>query len=272
MIKPARHPPTIVADAAGLRFSVADYGQDCVTFFPQGGGFQCSMGRAEFDRTFSRADRIAPHFEPCFIFGEFMVDDTRDPAGFLPAYADPNCRWNGWMLPYFPVESVKRICEAMQLVMRVPPAPIFVPASHDGADDESFPWEKIVVAGIAKPVEVCPLGAGDWIWSLAMPFVSDLARTFSRKLAAYCGPANMTEIISRNRAIARGDWQKICHSHDFCDANVIMADAWESLSDLDMLAPEDEGPAKLRLRNATMEVVNAAWDLAQSREFNPGVI
>lgn len=51
--------------------------------------------------------------------------------------------------------------------------------------------------------------------------------------------------------------KSICHSHDFCDANEAMIQAWQSLTSLD-LDCGDDGHA---------ELMNKAWDISKSAGF-----
>jgi hypothetical protein len=82
------------------------------------------------------------------------------------------------------------------------------------------------------------------------PFV--LAAAFSRRLREEI-PANIDEVIPRNRAEADPN---VCHSHDFCDANIVMHDACMALG-YDALHPAAE--------NDTLW--NDAWDIAKRNNF-----
>lgn len=51
------------------------------------------------------------------------------------------------------------------------------------------------------------------------PTADTLALEFSQDLHASLGPEQMREVVERNRAeTAPG----VCHSHDFCDANMVI--------------------------------------------------
>lgn len=65
----------------------------------------------------------------------------------------------------------------------------------------------------------------------------------------------MRELIKRNKARTPG----ICHSHDFCDANMAMLEAWTELTGQECVDGEDE---------AACRAWNAAWDRAIETEFS----
>jgi hypothetical protein len=58
----------------------------------------------------------------------------------------------------------------------------------------------------------------------AMEKMETVAKTFSALLLAKLGRETMLDIVARNRS--QRD-QHICHTHDFCDANMVMAEAFE---------------------------------------------
>nr|WP_315186506.1 hypothetical protein [uncultured Albidiferax sp.] len=51
------------------------------------------------------------------------------------------------------------------------------------------------------------------------PTADTLALEFSQGLHAHLTPEQMREIVKRNR---RETVPGVCHSHDFCDANVVL--------------------------------------------------
>jgi hypothetical protein len=80
-----------------------------------------------------------------------------------------------------------------------------------------------------------------------------LAAEFSKRLASDVGDY-LKELIERNRKETIG---LICHSHDFCDANVTMAESFFVVigREIDL----DSG--------ADLDLVNAAWQKAKRQEF-----
>ena len=81
-----------------------------------------------------------------------------------------------------------------------------------------------------------------------------LAMKFSEILRDDLTEEQMDLVNERNAAEPR-DSPRVCHSHDFCDANEVMADALELMG-----VPE--------FRPEVSELVNAAWNLARESEFD----
>lgn len=79
-----------------------------------------------------------------------------------------------------------------------------------------------------------------------------IAQQFTTMLFTDLGTRTMREVISRNNA--DGD-DTVCHSHDFCDANMVMFDAFveESGREPDVGLEDDAA------------LCNEAWRLAKLR-------
>ena len=84
--------------------------------------------------------------------------------------------------------------------------------------------------------------------------VRDIANAFSRKLYVQLGATAMGIIIDRN---ADERDPAVCHSHDFADANVVMAEAFSEVMryDADMRDTDDT------------DLWDAAWKLAKRSKF-----
>lgn len=80
----------------------------------------------------------------------------------------------------------------------------------------------------------------------------ELANMFSELLRAALS-GNLEEVVHRNRAETNPN---ICHSHDFCDANQVMLDAY-----VEVYGNEPD------MRSDDVEVMGYAWDEAKLREF-----
>lgn len=79
-----------------------------------------------------------------------------------------------------------------------------------------------------------------------------LSERFAELLHEDLTPAQFAAMVTRNRVeTSKG----VCHSHDFCDANVTMADAWRQVIGDDFDADDE----------AQTAVWNEAWELAHSR-------
>lgn len=102
--------------------------------------------------------------------------------------------------------------------------------------------------------------------SFQLPSPEQLARTFSAHLLAAVGPADLAEAARRN---ATETDPGTCHSHDFCDANVMMAAAFQELTGVD---PGDTNPAldgrhMPGMADEVGALWTAAWTLAKTQRF-----
>lgn len=93
-----------------------------------------------------------------------------------------------------------------------------------------------------------------------------LSCEFSAVLREWLSERELTLIRARNASDQRRD---VCHSHDFCDANMAMEEAFHRLgySTPFDLAPDEESP----LHRAAMRRWNAAWEMARDRGFQMSV-
>lgn len=93
-----------------------------------------------------------------------------------------------------------------------------------------------------------------------------LAREFSLKLRHYLSEHEMSQVVSLNES---EEDPEICHSHDFCDANMIMYEAFiklfdhscihlSSLENIQELADKTSG---------VVGIWNAAWTMANENKF-----
>lgn len=85
-----------------------------------------------------------------------------------------------------------------------------------------------------------------------------LACKFSELLSQELTAEELDQVNERNAAEAH---KPTCSSHDFCDANQVMADALDALGvDLDLQNPKQ------------VALINDAWTLARSNDFDPARI
>lgn len=87
----------------------------------------------------------------------------------------------------------------------------------------------------------------------AAPNQTLLAREFARVLRATLDAGEIATANERNRLAAAG----VCHSHDFCDANMAMLEAWTTIAGTEPDLDDDQ-------QTATW---NAAWDEAMRAGF-----
>jgi hypothetical protein len=84
-------------------------------------------------------------------------------------------------------------------------------------------------------------------------YVEPLARRFGAVLQSWLTSAERREILARN---ARGA-PRVCHSHDFCDANMAMDQAFRDVFGRPFNHHSDEDIA----------IFNVAWDRAKAAGF-----
>jgi hypothetical protein len=84
-----------------------------------------------------------------------------------------------------------------------------------------------------------------------------LATIFGGKVQERLTREQFREAVERNKAQAEGWANPVCHTHDFCDANVLMLEAWAEMfgGEPDPASDEDA------------ELINDAWFIAKAAEF-----
>ena len=89
--------------------------------------------------------------------------------------------------------------------------------------------------------------------------IESIAKKFAELLKKEIGDENLAETVALN---AKEKSSGICHSHDFCDANMVMAEAFTAVGiDLDKDYPD-------MTQNETITGIwGDAWDLAIKNKF-----
>lgn len=90
----------------------------------------------------------------------------------------------------------------------------------------------------------------------------EVANAFCKALREELTPDQMRQVLERNEA-EQSD--AICHSHDFCDANVVMDDVCTALGVV-VAYPADEPDEKLI--QTQCDLWNEAWGLAKAAQFD----
>jgi len=93
------------------------------------------------------------------------------------------------------------------------------------------------------------------------------AIAFCRLMRWTLGKAKFDEAVARNRAEPNPN---VCHTHDFCDANMVMKRACD-VTDVPDFNPEDEDDESW-CEDRRTPVWNAAWNLAVAANFDPKAI
>lgn len=94
---------------------------------------------------------------------------------------------------------------------------------------------------------------------------SKLAVAFCGILAAWLTDDEMAEVVARNKAEQNPG---VCHSHDFCDANMAMLEAGVTVFGREIVDLEG-GPLG---DHAGVELWNEAWSIAKAADFDPSKI
>lgn len=89
-----------------------------------------------------------------------------------------------------------------------------------------------------------------------------IGTAFAGMLKAQLTPAQWAEMRERN--IGAGDL--VCHSHDYCDANMPMASAFEAVMGRPILPEGDDA----EMAEADCVIWNAAWDYAKRNFLTEG--
>jgi hypothetical protein len=113
----------------------------------------------------------------------------------------------------------------------------YVPAHAVGAFHDA-------IAELRKAVALMDKRPEEITAAMAAKFVEGLAEM---------GPVTMQMIAKRN---AEETSRLICHSHDFCDANMVMAHAYTVVTGRASFMEDDE---------AEIDLWNAAWEIAKTK-------
>lgn len=91
------------------------------------------------------------------------------------------------------------------------------------------------------------------------PRIETLAREFSRRLIGDLGEATIARVNAENARRADGDLT--CASHEYCDANEYMLEAFEVVTGRELI------PANAPMSDEDSALVNAAWSRAKQAGF-----
>jgi hypothetical protein len=113
--------------------------------------------------------------------------------------------------------------------------------------------------------DVHPTSAEAWRQAFEIIATEKVALEFSRVLR-HCIGGDMAEVVRRNSAEPAGSG--VCHSHDFCDANMAMLEAFHNLG---LRATVEIEPVDGPEWCASQDLWNAAWDAAVASGFSTEV-
>jgi len=93
-----------------------------------------------------------------------------------------------------------------------------------------------------------------------------VAKEFSRLLVKELG---VFLVVAGQRNRDEGSGASICHTHDYCDANMVMDEAMRNCGIDPDLATDEDGEPVEPFDTEFTSLWNEAWDLAKEAEFDP---
>lgn len=94
-----------------------------------------------------------------------------------------------------------------------------------------------------------------------------LAEAFKRRMLEELGPEKLAIAVSVNQALRKAGRPNVCATHDFCDANMPMHEAFQEAMGYDPLDANDETDGGMNQSDTLLW--GAAWELAKIEEFVP---
>lgn len=88
-----------------------------------------------------------------------------------------------------------------------------------------------------------------------------LASRFAGVMGEWLSPAEMAEVRRRNV-----DYGAACATHDFCDANMAMMEAFEAVMGREPVLGDDDD-SMIAAQQADLDLMNAAWVIAKRDHF-----
>lgn len=148
---------TIYVDPTGCLFEIDREENGRIVFYPQGGGFERSCDKADFEQHFKPA-------APSAFYQGFVAGDWMDEAAQLPAWLN-GLRWNGWAQPRFEKSTADQIMTDTPGMLFDPERNAYVlPADLDMGRDEEEVFLPETLTTPDGPVTTWPIGAGYWCW------------------------------------------------------------------------------------------------------------
>jgi hypothetical protein len=92
-----------------------------------------------------------------------------------------------------------------------------------------------------------------------------LAVDFTRGLNEYLTEEQMAEVIKRNETAEYQDGS--CATHDFCDANVMMLEAFENVLGREFVFADEDDPHSEAQNTIDTMLWSAAWEIARNHKF-----
>lgn len=91
-----------------------------------------------------------------------------------------------------------------------------------------------------------------------------LAKEFSTVLKSWLSAEEMKSVIEKNET---PEYNGCCASHDYCDANMAIDEAFIKLMERDFVFYDDEKPETEKQNEEDTALENNAWAIAKTNKF-----
>lgn len=149
----------VYVDSNGFRAQIVERTGSEVRFCAQGGGFVLRMPASEFDELFRKA--ALPCFEQVEVWADWLPPSLK-----LAAFSNGD-RWNGFAVPYFPLESAQELAKHMPGLRYDAARDAFL-IEEEGDEGACGVFEVCTLEVDGSAVKAYPIGAGAWCWHLAV--------------------------------------------------------------------------------------------------------
>lgn len=149
---------------------------------------------------------------------------------------------------------------------------VFIKPEWQDAGDDKKEWYCVKdsddkMLGISAKSDL-PFPPWQWVdVEMIEPAHVAIAREFSKLMLEEIGADNLALVVAQNTTdIAQGN-DSTCSTHDYCDANMVMDQAFQNILKRGNYMIEDD--ATDAQRDADTDLWNAAWTLSKHNQFNP---
>lgn len=94
--------------------------------------------------------------------------------------------------------------------------------------------------------------------------INQLSDEFSRLIVEAFTADQLAETIAKNHT---AEYAGLCATHDYCDANMVMDEAFINIIGRDYIFFDDEHPETEEQNKQDVALENAAWGLSKSKDF-----
>lgn len=94
--------------------------------------------------------------------------------------------------------------------------------------------------------------------------INQLSDEFSRLIVASFTPDQLAETIAKNHT---PDYAGCCATHDYCDSNMVMNEAFENVMNREFIFFDDEKPETQEQHREDCHLFDSAWILSKSKDF-----